>query len=145
MTFCISRGESPSLEPAVHAVGTPVAEFENIRLPSFDRTPPRFDGLIDVAAFDTFLPADSNWIPRTLESCPVRRSKDSPNQPCICDLLKNPLEPVGIDFLSARKAADVKEREHREDQKEEINAAWNPCTFEQGARSPLGSSSCNFE
>src|SRR5216684_5517008 len=41
-TFRVSRGESTRLEPAVHAVGTPLAKLKNIRLPRFDRALPRF-------------------------------------------------------------------------------------------------------
>src|SRR5260370_11483697 len=42
-TFRISRGEGARLEPAVHAIGTPLAELKIMRLPGFDRVLPRVD------------------------------------------------------------------------------------------------------
>src|ERR1700730_2738803 len=35
--FRVSRGESARLEPAEHAIGTPLAELNNVRLPGFER------------------------------------------------------------------------------------------------------------
>jgi hypothetical protein len=39
--FCVSGGESTRMEPAIHAIETPLAQFKIMRLPGFDRTPPR--------------------------------------------------------------------------------------------------------
>lgn len=50
--FRVSCGESTSLEPAVHAVGAPLAKLENIRQPGFDRTPQRIDHARKVIGMD---------------------------------------------------------------------------------------------
>ncbi len=48
----VSHGESARLEPPVHAIGTPLAELEKIRLPGFDRAPPRVDDARKVIRMD---------------------------------------------------------------------------------------------
>src|SRR6266849_7686354 len=52
-TFRVSRGESARLEPAVHAIGTPLAELKIMRLPGFDRVPPRVDHARKVMRMDS--------------------------------------------------------------------------------------------
>src|SRR5260221_8281269 len=42
-TFRVSRRECARLEPAIHAIGTPLAELNDERLAGFDRTTPRVD------------------------------------------------------------------------------------------------------
>src|SRR5216684_2784354 len=51
-TFRVSRGESARLEPAVHSIGTPLAELKIVRLPGFDRAPPRVDHARKVIRMD---------------------------------------------------------------------------------------------
>ncbi len=41
------------MEPAVHAIGAPLAELENIRLPGFDRASPRVDHARKVIRMDS--------------------------------------------------------------------------------------------
>src|SRR6266478_3044896 len=50
--FRVSRGDSARLEPAVHAIGTPLTELENIRLSGLDRAPPRVDHAREVIRMD---------------------------------------------------------------------------------------------
>src|SRR6266446_963995 len=52
-TFRVSRGESARLEPAVHAIGTPLAELKIMRLPGFDRALPRVDHARKVIRMDS--------------------------------------------------------------------------------------------
>src|SRR6266446_4503519 len=42
-TFRVSQGETACLEPAVHAIGSTLTKVIRIRLPGFDRVPPRVE------------------------------------------------------------------------------------------------------
>ncbi len=53
MTFRVSRGQSARLEPAVHTIRTPLAKLKHIRLPGFDRAPPRVDHARKVLRMDS--------------------------------------------------------------------------------------------
>src|SRR6266853_2428449 len=53
LTFCVSRGESARLEPAVNAVGTPLAKLQLIRFPRLDRVSPHLDHARKVIRMDS--------------------------------------------------------------------------------------------
>ena len=52
-TFRVSRGESARLEPAVRAIGPTLTMLILIRLPGFDRAPPRIDHARKVIRMDS--------------------------------------------------------------------------------------------
>jgi hypothetical protein len=52
MTFRVSQWEGARLEPAIHAIGPPLTEFKNVRLPGFDRALPRIDHARKVVRVD---------------------------------------------------------------------------------------------
>jgi hypothetical protein len=52
MTFRVSRRKSARLEPAVHAIGAPLAELKNARLAGFHRSPPRIDHAREIIRID---------------------------------------------------------------------------------------------
>src|SRR5216684_7808115 len=51
--FRVSRGQSARVEPAVHAIGTPLAQLKIIRLPGFDRVPPCINHAREVTGMDS--------------------------------------------------------------------------------------------
>src|SRR5258705_3253197 len=51
-TFRVSGGKGARVEPAVDAIGTSLAEFKIMRLPGFDRAPPRVDHARKVIRMD---------------------------------------------------------------------------------------------
>src|SRR5580658_6858340 len=53
MTFRVSQWEGARLEPAIYAIGTPLTEFKNVRLPGFDRALPRIDHARKVFRMDS--------------------------------------------------------------------------------------------
>ena len=52
-SFHVPQGEGARLEPAIHAIGAPLAEFKNIRLPGFDRASPRINRTREVFWMDS--------------------------------------------------------------------------------------------